>query len=166
MRDALSIMDKIASFSGNKISYTSAIEHLNLLDYDYYFRLVELLLAQDLSGVMLLFDEINNKGFEGDLFMNGLSEHFRNLMMCTDPKVTGLLDLPSNTRSRYEVQAHQVKLSYMINALSVLNTAELNYKQARNKRLHTELALIKLTHLHQAIQLLSDEQEALVKKKS
>jgi DNA polymerase-3 subunit gamma/tau len=166
MRDALSIMDKIASFSNDKITYASTVEHLNILDYDYYFKLVESLMMQDMPSVMLLFDEITNKGFEGDMFMNGLTEHFRNLLMCKDNRVARLLDLPENIKNKYYQQANQINQSYIINALSILNQAELNYKQARNRRLHVELALIKLNYLQQAVQLLSDENGAVLKKKS
>ncbi|MBK7762455.1 MAG: DNA polymerase III subunit gamma/tau [Bacteroidetes bacterium] len=165
MRDALSIMDKIASFSNDQITYASTVEHLNILDYDYYFKLVDMLMMQDMAGVMLLFDEITNKGFEGDMFMSGLMEHFRNLMICKDERVVRLLDLPENTRSRYFMQANQLHNTYIINALSILNASEINFKQARNKRLHVELALIKLNYLQQAIQVLSDEDGSLLKKK-
>jgi DNA polymerase III subunit gamma/tau len=166
MRDALSIMDKIASFSNDQITYAATVEHLNILDYDYYFKLIELLMLQDMGGVMLLFDEINSKGFEGDMFMNGLAEHFRNLLMCKDARVAGLLDLPENIKASYFHQANQVHQNYIINALSVLNQAEVTYKQARNRRLHVELTLIRLNYLSQAIQLLQDEQGNLLKKKS
>lgn len=166
MRDALSMMDKIASFTNDKLTYASTIEHLNILDYDYYFKLVEALMMQDMGAVMLLFDEINNKGFEGDTFLNGGIEHFRNLLMCKDSRVAKLLDLPENVKLKYYVQANQVSENYIINAISILNQTEIQFKQARNKRLHVELALIKLNYLGQAIQLLSDEEGALLKKKS
>ncbi|MEZ5045684.1 MAG: DNA polymerase III subunit gamma/tau [Chitinophagaceae bacterium] len=165
MRDALSIMDKIASFSHDHISYENTIQHLNILDYDYYFKLVECFMIQDLSESLLLFNETNNKGFEGDVFMNGLLEHFRNLLMCQDPKVASLLDLPDNIIKKYYVQANQVKPSFIINAISILNQAELSFKQARNKRLHVELTLIKINYLQQAISILHDEEGQQVKKK-
>ncbi|MBL7766914.1 MAG: DNA polymerase III subunit gamma/tau [Chitinophagaceae bacterium] len=166
MRDALSIMDKIASFSGNNLTYSATVEHLNILDYDYYFKLTEALLMQDSSTVLLLFDEIMNKGFEGDMFMNGFTEHFRNLLMCKDDRVAILLDLPDSVKGRYFHQAIQVNTSYIINALSILNQSEINFKQARNKRMHVELALIKLIYIQQAVQVMSDEDGSLLKKKS
>jgi DNA polymerase-3 subunit gamma/tau len=166
MRDALSIMDKIASFSNDQITYASTVEHLNILDYDYYFKLVEALMMQDMPGVILLFDEITNKGFEGDMFLNGLTEHFRNLLMCKDYRVSTLLDLPELVKNKYYNQANQVSQPYIINALSILNQSELKYKEARNRRLHVELALIKLNYIQQAVQLLTDESGALLKKKS
>lgn len=166
MRDALSMMDKIASFSGNQLTYASTIEHLNILDYDYYFKLVEALMIQDLPAVMLLFDSINSKGFEGDTFLNGGIDHFRNLLMCKDARVAKLLDLPENIKLKYYAQANQVSENYIINAISILNQSEIQFKQARNKRLHVELALIKLNYIQQAIQLLQDDEVAMVKKKS
>lgn len=166
MRDALSIMDKIASFSNDKITYASTVQHLNILDYDEYFKLIETLMLQDMSGVMLLFDNINSKGFEGDMFLNGATEHFRNLLMCKDARVAKLLDLPDQVKAKYYTQANQVSYSYIINAISILNQAEIGFKQARNKRLHIELALIKLNFLNNAIQVLSDDEGNVVKKKS
>lgn len=166
MRDALSIMDKIASFSNDKITYTSTVENLNILDYDYYFKLIESLMMQDMVSVMLLFDEINNKGFEGDIFLNGLTEHFRNLLMCKDARVAKLMDLPDNIKAKYYTQANQVSNAYIINGISITNQSEIGFKQSRNKRLHVELALIKLNYLSNAIQVLSDEDGSLLKKKS
>jgi len=165
MRDALSIMDKIASFSNDQLTYASTVEHLNILDYDYYFKLTESLIMQDISSVMLIFDDIISKGFEGDSFMNGFIEHFRNLMMCKDVRVTKLMDLPDNIKVKYHTQANQLNNAYIINALSVLNQSELSYKQSRNKRLHVELALIRLNYLQQAIQIISDEEGNALKKK-
>ncbi len=166
MRDALSIMDKIASFSQNQITYASTVEHLNILDYDYYFKLMEAIMMQDMSGVMLLYNDIFNKGFEGDMFLNGFTEHFRNLLISKDARVAKLLDLPDNVKVKYFQQANQLSSAYIINALSVLNHAEMNYKLARNKRLHVELALVKLNYLSNAIEIISDENGQVVKKKS
>jgi DNA polymerase-3 subunit gamma/tau len=164
MRDALSIMDKIASFSSNKITYANTVEHLNILDYDYFFKAIEMLTMQDMNGIMLLFDEILNKGFEPDAFINGLSEHIRNLMMSKHADVVRLLDIAESIKAKYFHQANQVSNNYCINALSILNTAELNYKQARNRRLHIEMALIKLCYLPQTIQLISNDDGVLKKK--
>lgn len=166
MRDALSIMDKIAGFSNDIITYSSTVEHLNILDYDYYFKLLDLLMLQDLPGVMLLYDEIINKGFEGDMFLSGFIEHLRNLLMSKDARVVKLLDLPDNIKAKYYNQANQLSQNYIVNALSLLNQAELNYAQANNRRMHVELVLIKLNYINKAIQLLSDETGELLKKKS
>lgn len=165
MRDALSIMDKIASFTNDQITYTNTVEHLNILDYDYFFKVIDTLMLQDLSGIMLIYDEIIRKGFEGDMFLNGLTEHLRNLLFSRDPRIVHLLDFPEAIQARYYQQASQVSQAYIINALSVVNQSEQQYKMARNKRLHVELALVKLNYLQNAIQILSDDQSGAVKKK-
>jgi DNA polymerase-3 subunit gamma/tau len=164
MRDALSIMDKIASFSNGKLTYNNTLEHLNILDDDYYFKLMDCMLQQDLSGALLLYDEINRKGFDGDLVLNGFSEFIRNLLVSKDEKVASLLEVVESFKEKYIDTAKKVSPVVLISALNILNEAEINYKTARNKRLHTELALIKLCYLQQAIEL-SSEGGTLTKKK-
>lgn len=156
MRDALSIMDKIVSFSDGKLNYASTLEHLNILDADYYFKLLDCMLQQDLAGALLLFDDINRKGFEGDLVLNGFAEFIRNLLVCKDEKAATLLEAVESFKDKYIETAKKVSGSLLISALNILNEAEINYKAARNKRLHVELALIKLCYLQQAIELASD----------
>src|SRR5688500_8485997 len=163
MRDALSILDKIVSFTNGEVNYLNTLEHLNILDAGYYFKLMDCMLAQDLSGAMLLFDDINRKGFEGDLVMNGFAEFIRNLLVCKDEKAAGLLEVVESFRDKYIEMAGKTPPALLISALNVLNEAEINYKAARNKRLHVELALIKLCYLQQAIELSSDA--AVVSKK-
>jgi DNA polymerase-3 subunit gamma/tau len=153
MRDALSIMDKIVSFTQGKLSYANTLEHLNVLDDDYYLRLLDLMLAQDLSGTLLLFDDINKKGFEGDLVLGGMTETLRNLLVCKDDKVLVLLDVVESFREKYKAASAKLDPGFCISALNILSEAELSYKGARNKRLHVELALIKLTYLAQALEL-------------
>jgi DNA polymerase-3 subunit gamma/tau len=165
MRDALSIMDKIVSFTGGQLSYGNTLEHLNVLDDDYYLRLLDHMLNQDLSGALLLYDDINRKGFEGELVLNGMSEFLRNLLVCKDERVLILLDVVESFREKYKAASAKVGPGYCISALNVLNEAELSYKGARNKRLHVELALIKLTYLAQAIELVQEEGPGLMKKK-
>ncbi len=160
MRDALSIMDKIVSFTNGEVNYANTLEHLNILDADYYFKLLEGMQQQDLASVMLLFDDINRKGFEGDMLLNGFSEFIRNLLVCKDEKVAGLLEVVEGFREKYISTAKNVNTSWLISALNVLNEAEINFKQARNKRLHVELVLIKLTYLSQAIEIASGEPAA------
>ncbi len=164
MRDALSIMDKIVSFGNGTITYTNTIENLNILDYDYFFKLTDYITAQDYSQAMLLYDVILSKGFEGDSFLNGFAEHMRNLLICKEQSVVGLLDVADGIKNKFFLQANQTNPAFIINAISIINQAELNYKTARNKRLHVELVLIKLSHLPQAIQLISTD-EGIVKKK-
>ncbi len=156
MRDALSILDKIVSFTNGELNYSNTLEHLNILDADYYFRLVDCMQQQDLSGVMLLYDDINRKGFEGDLVLEGFSEFLRNLLVCKDEKVAGLLEVVESFKERYVKAARQLGAGYIVSALNILNETSIHYKSARNKRLHVELAFIKLTYLQQAIELSAD----------
>lgn len=164
MRDALSIMDKIVSFTNGVVSYQNTLEHLNILDADYYFKLMQCMQQQDLGGAMLLYDDIDRKGFEGDLVLNGFAEFIRNLLVCKDEKVANLLQVVESFKDRYIATAKQVSVAYLISALNILNETEISYKAARNKRLHVELALIKLSYLQQAVELASGS-DGLSKKK-
>ena len=159
MRDALSILDKIVSFTNGELSYRNTLEHLNILDADYYFRILEAMQQQDLSEALLIYDDVNRKGFEGDLVLNGLAEFIRNLLVCKDEKVASLLDAVESFRDRYVSMGKKVDAVYLVSALNVLNDAEINYKSARNKRLHVELALIKLCYLAQAMQVVAGAAE-------
>lgn len=153
MRDALSILDKIVSFTNGEVTYENTIEHLNILDADYYFKLFDCMLSQDLAGAMLLFDDINKKGFEGDMVLNGFAEFLRNLLICKDDRVIGLLEVVETFKKRYAEAAKKVDAAYIISALNLLNEAEIGFRAARNKRLHVELALIKLCYLSQALEI-------------
>ena len=156
MRDALSILDKIVSFTNGELSYKNTLEHLNILDADYYFKLLEAMQQQQLSDALLVYDDINRKGFEGDLVLNGLAEFIRNLLVCKDEKVASLLEVVESFRDKYIAAGKAIDAAWLISALNVLNEAEINYKGARNKRLHVELALIKLSYLGQALQLTAE----------
>ncbi|HET9055788.1 MAG TPA: DNA polymerase III subunit gamma/tau [Chitinophagaceae bacterium] len=164
MRDALSILDKIVSFTNSEVTYQNTLEHLNILDADYYFKLLDYMQQQDLASAMLLFDDINRKGFEGDMVLNGLAEFIRNLLICKDERAAGLLEVVEDFKDKYIIAAKKIPASWLISALNVLNESEINYKTARNKRLHVELALIKLTYLQQAIELLNEGGEPGKKK--
>jgi DNA polymerase-3 subunit gamma/tau len=153
MRDALSILDKIVSFTNGEVTYSNTIEHLNILDADYYFRLMECMLTQDLAGAMLLYNDIDKKGFEGDMVLNGFSEFIRNLLICKDERVAGLLEVVESFRQRFAEMARRTEPGYLVSALNILNEAEINFRSARNKRLHVELALIKLCYLGQALEI-------------
>jgi DNA polymerase-3 subunit gamma/tau len=157
MRDALSILDKIVSFTNGELTYRNTLEHLNILDADYYFRILDAMQQQNLSDALLIYDDINRKGFEGDLVLNGLAEFIRNLLVCRDEKVASLLEVVESFKDRYIAAAAGVDPAFLISGLNVLNESEINYKSARNKRLHVELALIKLCYLGQALQLTSGE---------
>ncbi len=156
MRDALSILDKIVSFTNSDVTYNNTLEHLNILDADYYFKLMDCMVAQDLAGAMLLFDDINKKGFEGDMVINGFSEFIRNLLICKEERLATLLEVVESFKIRFAETAQKVEAGYLISALNILAEAEINFKSARNKRLHVELALIKLCYLQQALQLTAE----------
>ncbi len=165
MRDALSILDKIVSFTNGEVNYKNTLEHLNILDEDYYFKLLDNLLQQDIGAAMLLYDEINSKGFEGDMVLNGFAEFLRNLLVSKNAKAAALLEVVEGMQQRYIDKAAEVSMSYIVSALNILNEAEINYKMARNKRLHVELALIKLNYLPQAIELVNDNGSIIKKKR-
>ena len=163
MRDALSILDKIISFTGGSVTYRNTLEQLNILDEDYYFKLLELLYDQDVAGALLLYDEINRKGFEGEVLINGLAEFFRNLMVCSDPRTVVLLEVVESFREKYKTTAKNTPLAFLISGINILNESDLTYKQAKNKKLHIELMLIRMAYLQQAINV--EEGEGVVKKK-
>ncbi len=164
MRDALSILDKIVSFTNGELTYANTLEHLNILDEGYFFKLIDFLTAQDLTGAMLLYDEINQKGFEGDMVLYGLASFIRNILVCRDPASAHLLESIEGWREQYAAAAKKISTPYLISALNILNESEIQFKMARNKRLHVELALIKLNFLQQAIELSLDDSQ-IVKKK-
>ncbi len=164
MRDALSILDKIVSFSNGALTYENTLEHLNILDEAYFFKLLDHLTKQDLTQAMLLYDEINQKGFEGDMVLYGLASFIRNLLVCKDPASAKLLESIEGWREQYISVAKEITTPYLVSALNLLNEAEIQFKMARNKRLHVEMAIIKLNFLQQAIEL-SMEDSQVVKKK-
>lgn len=151
MRDALSLLDKIVSFTSGAVDYTQTLEHLNILDEDYFFRFIQYMQEQDLAQALLLYDQINQKGFDGDLFINGLAEFTRNLLVCKDTKAVALLDVVESFKDKYKETANAISTATLVSLLNILNEAELNYKAARNKRLYVELVLIKLCYLEQAL---------------
>jgi len=157
MRDALSILDKIVSFSNGKLNYSNTLEHLNILDEDYYFKMLDCMMQQQLSDAMLLYDEINRKGFEGDTLLEGYSEFVRNLLVSKDAKAAILLEVADDFKQKYLQASQQIATGWLIAALNLLNEAEINYKQARNKRLHVELTIIKLCYLLQAVEMVNNE---------
>ena len=164
MRDSLSILDKIVSFTNGQLTYSNTLEHLNILDEDYYFKLLHFMQNQQLADALLLFDEINAKGFEGDTFLEGYAEFIRNVLVSRDARAAILLQVADDFKEKYVEAAQKVNVAWLVAALNSLNETEINYKQARNKRLHIEFAIIKLTHLSQAIKLTNENGE-LVKKK-
>lgn len=166
LRDALSLFDMIVTFSSDrKVTYVDTIDNLHILDYDYYFKLTDHLLAEDLSNAMLILDDILNKGFDGHHFIVGLGEHFRNLMMCKDALTVKLLDVTESVQKKYTEQAENASISFLMSALNIASHADLNYKSSKNQRLHLELSIMKMAHINAAIDLAALVQENAVKKK-
>ena len=147
MRDALSIFDQVVSFCGKKITYQEVIKNLNVLDYDYYFKLVDSFLKEDIPNSLLLFNEILKKGFDAQNFITGLSSHFRDLLMCKDPQTVQLLEVGEEIKEKYKQQAALCNDQYLIKALRLANDCDLNYRLSKNKRLLVELTLIRLCQL-------------------
>lgn len=165
MRDSLSTLDKIVSFTSGHLTYQNTLEHLNILDYDYFFRIMDTVLQQDVANALLIFDEILQKGFEGDNFLNGWAEFLRNLLLSKEEKAFHLVEVSGNLKDRYKQLSGKISPAYLITALHLLNDTEINYRLARNKRLHVEMALIKLCYLQQAVSLVSDDNNGEVSKK-
>ena len=147
MRDALSIFDQLVAFCGNNITYERTIEVLNVLNADYYFKLVEQALQHDVKGALLLLNEVLNHGFDAGLFITGLAQHLRDVLVSKDPQTITLLETSDAIRQRYAAQAQICAPVWIFQALDILNTCDINYRTAKNKRLTVELALIKLTQL-------------------
>ena len=147
MRDALSIFDQVASFCGGNITYQQIIQNLNVLDYDYYFRLTDYFLEGKITECMLTLNEILSKGFEGQYFITGLSSHFRNLLVSRDAQTVGLIEASEEVRNRYKEQAQRCKPQFLYRAMKLANDCDLNYKQSQNKRLLVELTLIETAQL-------------------
>ncbi len=157
MRDALSMLDRIVSFTNGMLTYQSTMEHLNLLDADYYFKLTDHILAQDVSGTLLQLDAALERGFEGDVILEGMAEHLRNLLLCKDPRMAKLLDVPADHKPIFHEKANQTPPSFIISALNVVNDSEINYKNATNKRLHVEMCLIRLCYVLQVTSVTADD---------
>ncbi|RAJ95581.1 DNA polymerase-3 subunit gamma/tau [Larkinella arboricola] len=154
LRDALSMFDLNVTFSEDRtLRYKEVLENLHILDYDYYFRLTDLLLAANLSQSLLLFDEILRKGFDGHQFIVGLSEHFRNLLVCKDAATIELLQVTETIQQKYLQQAAEAPMSFLLSALSVGAQCDMNYKAAKNQRLHVEVCLMKLANLPNVLDL-------------
>lgn len=152
MRDALSIFDKIASASGEHITYKDVIANLNILDYEYYFKIVDAFLREDLSDVLLTMDEIMRSGFEPDQLIQGLADHMRDLLVCKDGRTLGLLDVSDSLKSRYQHQAALTSKSVLLTGLDILNQCDVTLPRSKNKRLYTEIALSKINFANRAIE--------------
>lgn len=163
LRDALSIFDLMVTYSsGNRLTFKDVLNNLHILDYDYYFQVVDGLIAQNATGPLLLLDEILRKGFDAQNFIVGLAEHFRNLLVCQDARTIELLEVPESTAKRYAEQARQAAPSLLLSWLNLASQCDIQYKASKNQRLLVELTLMKMVHVLSVIQLPADE---AVKKK-
>ena len=147
MRDALSIFDQVTSFTGGNITYQGVIENLNVLDYEYYFRLVDQFLENKASDTMLLLNDVLRKGFDAHHFITGLASHFRDLLVSKDPSTLSLLEVGASIRERYQQQARKCEQKFLYRAMKLCNDCDLNYRTSKNKRLLVELTLIQCAQL-------------------
>jgi len=150
LRDALSMFDQLINFTGGNLTYANCIDNLNVLDYEYYFKLVDYFRAGDIGGALLLYQQVLDKGSDGQHFITGLSEHIRNLLVCLDPITQTLLDVSDTIRYRYVEQAVNCKLQLIVKLLDISSDFEYRYRDANNKRLFIEVALTKLASLSNA----------------
>ena len=144
LRDALSIFDQMVSFSGNNITYKDVIANLNVLDYEYYFGMVENILAHDINSILLLLNEVINKGFDPQNFIQGMANHLRNLLLGKDQRVVDLMEVSSQLKARYTKQAERCSTEFLLKSLDIANECDINFRSANNKRLHLEVALMKM----------------------
>jgi DNA polymerase III subunit gamma/tau len=154
LRDALSMFDLNVTFSqDNVLKYNEVLDNLHILDYDYYFRMTDALLNSNVSETFLLFDEILKKGFDGHQFIVGLLEHFRNLLVCKDAVTVRLLEVSESIQKKYLEQAGSAAYSFLASALSIGSTCDLNYKAAKNQKLHVEICLLKMANIANLLNL-------------
>jgi DNA polymerase III subunit gamma/tau len=147
LRDACSIFDQMVAFTGNHLTYKQVVENLNVLDYDYYFKITDAFAANNLSDIMLTFDDILKKGFDAHNFLIGLGEHLRNLLVSKDPQTISLLEISENLKQRYGQQSQQCSVTFLLKSLALISKTDVNYKSAKNQRLLVEMALMQLTFL-------------------
>ena len=147
MRDALSIFDQVASYTNGNITYQAVIQNLNVLDYDYYFRMTDLILNGNIRASLLLLNEIINKGFDAQNIVTGLASHFRDLLVCKDPATLVLFEVGASIREHYKEMAQRCPETFLFKAIELANTCDQNYRTSRNKRLLVELMLIQLCQL-------------------
>jgi DNA polymerase-3 subunit gamma/tau len=159
LRDALTIFDRIVSFTLDEVSYDFVVKNLNIIDYEYFFKSIQLITEKNIAEILLLFDELLNKGFEGQNYLVGLSNHLRNLLVSKLPKTDILLDVPETVKKQFADSAKSISKSFILSSLNIINQFILSYKESKNQRLHTELALIKLCHINDALDLAREWQD-------
>jgi DNA polymerase-3 subunit gamma/tau len=165
LRDALSMFDQIVSFSNKNLTYQAVINNLNILDYDYYFQLMDSISRQDAATTLLIFDKVLNNGFDGGHFIAGLSSHIRNLLVSKEPSTLKLLEVSENIKKRYLEQSQALSNGLLLSALNIANQCEINYRTSKNQRLQVELTLLKMCHIASAIQLGAEGLPALAELK-
>lgn len=174
LRDALSMFDQLVSYAGNQLTYKQVIENLNVLDYEYYFKITDTILRGDVSNAMLIFNEIMDNGFEGQHFITGLGEHLRNLLVSKDVVTLKLLETSQSIKEQYARQSSQCTVPFIFKALEILSDCDINYKTSNNKKLHVEITLMQLcniitgagTHLNQTIAVSASSNTAAAKPSS
>lgn len=167
LRDALSMFDLIVTYSSDRsISYKNTIDNLNILDYDYYFKVTDALIAENHGEALVIFDEIVKLGFDGHHFISGLATHFRNLLVCKDKVTVQLLETTQLIKEKYIQQAEKSGSAFIMSALSIANQCDLQYKNSKNQRLQVELALVKIAHIPNAINYALNHIGEGVKKKA
>ncbi|MEJ6491760.1 MAG: DNA polymerase III subunit gamma/tau [Flavobacteriales bacterium] len=147
LRDALSIFDQIVTFAGNNITYKQVLENLNILDYDYYFRIVDVASKEDIPAALLLLNDVVEKGFDPHHFATGLANHYRDLLVCKDPRTSKLLEVAENVEQKYLEQSKEIDPNYLLRAIAVLSKVDIEYKTAKNSRLLVEVGLMQLCSL-------------------
>lgn len=154
LRDALSIFDMIVTYSlGHKVTYLNTIDNLHILDYDYYFRITDLINTEDISKILLVFNEILKKGFDSHNFVVGLTEHFRNLLVCKDPSTVSLLEVSESVQAKFIEQSKAVSEALLLTCLQIMSQCDINYRTAKNQKLHVEISLMKVARVPSAINL-------------
>ena len=148
LRDSLSLFDRLVSFSDNNLTYKDVADHLNVLDYQYFFKITSHLLSNDISSIMLTFDEVISNGFDGQNFINGLSEHLRKLLLCQNKETIELLSINDSLREKYLDQAKDTDSNFLIEALKLTNTCDLQYKISNSKRLLVEICLMQVSSIN------------------
>lgn len=153
LRDALSMFDRLVSFAGKNMTYNDVVTNLNVLDHDYFFKVTEALLTQNIAEALLTFDQIQKNGFDGDDFILGLGEHFRNLFVAKEPNTAKLLEVSGDLKDRYIAQAAIAPIGFLVNALKLSNECDIHYRMSKNKRLTVEIALTKMCFIKDAISI-------------
>lgn len=156
LRDALSIFDQIVTFSGNTITYKSVIDNLNILDYDYYFKVIEYAQKEDIPGSLLLLNDVVERGFDPHNFIVGLADHYRNLLVCKDVRTASLLEVGESVQQKFIEQSKELDGDAIIRALGVLSRADVEYKASKNQRLLVEMALMQLCSINKELEKKND----------